>query len=417
MSQLIKVNILVQLILMFIIPSSDSYFSIAVLSFFSVGSLVSLYYLFMFYFLLQDNKQTILVYLTRLLIVSHTILILHHIPIEIMMHCFKKFLIAYIKETIVSDNLGLVYQRLNPGVMWMITMIEIIVFKTLLRIAPVTYLGMNTKTVKFICAFISMIMFLIQCIFTNSYSDSLFYYLEYHSIQIPEIKPKKSGSSKNEILAWVFVLAIILILLEIYGSFLHDKLMKSIRFAKTKTPFINQVYPTSTQESIEHVEDGHIVDNPVDTADKDNVSTDVFAPPENDKDLNLGGEGNADTGDQDGQDDGNPKKLRPLDSQTKSKADGKSLNLPITQHKLQSPVSYGFVLMMALLACCNVFILFLNIEVKGSKTINWISFTLFKFEIYNSPMIWILSHPNAKKFALNRLKQNAMNLPFISNLN
>ena len=415
MSQLIKVNILVQLILMFIIPSSDSYFSIAVLSFFSVGSLVSLYYLFMFYFLLQDNKQTILVYLTRLLIVSHTILILHHIPIEIMMHCFKKFLVAYIKETIGSDNLGLVYQRLNPGVMWMITMIEIIVFKTLLRIAPVTYLGMNTKTVNFICAFISMIMFLIQCIFTNSYSDSLFYYLEYHSIQIPEIKPKKSGSSKNEILAWVFVLAIVLILLEIYGSFLHDKLMKSIRFAKTKTLFINQVYPTLTQESIEHVDDGHIVDDPVDTAD--NVSINVFDPPENDKDLNLGGEGNAGTDDQAGQDDDNPKKLRPLDSQTKSKADGKSLNLPITQHKLQSPVSYGFVLMMALLACCNVFILFLNIEVKGSKTINWISFTLFKFEIYNSPMIWILSHPNAKKFALNRLKQNTMNLPFISNLN
>ena len=116
MTLLVYIGLALQLILMFIIPVSDSYISLVVISIFSIITLISLYYLFMYYYLLPDFKQNILVYLTRLLVAFHGIQIIYNLPIEIVLNCFKKQLILHFKdylEFIILSLLSLSFTNLE----------------------------------------------------------------------------------------------------------------------------------------------------------------------------------------------------------------------------------------------------------------------------------------------------------------
>ena len=227
MALLINIGVAVQLILLFIIPTSDSYISLVVIFLFSIISLISLYYLFVYYYLLPDFKQNILVYLTRLLIAFHGLQIIYHMPIEIVLQCFKKQLIFQIEDHF--EIIIIVRQRFNPGILWMIALVEIIAIKTLLKIAPVVYLRLNTLKTKFISLLLPFLVYVLQIFFTSASNTAIKSLLEYHNIEIPNIKQIPNlNSGRNRTLIWVFILALIFLSLEFYTSFLHERIKSSV---------------------------------------------------------------------------------------------------------------------------------------------------------------------------------------------
>ena len=416
MSLLINIGVAVQLILMCIIPASDSYISIAVISIFSIISLISLYYIFMYYYLLPDFKQNILVYLTRLLTIFHGFQIVYNLPIEIVLHCFKKQLIFLLKDHL--EILVIVRQRFNPGVLWMAAIVEIIALKTLLKFAPVFYLGMNTTKIKFISLLLPILVFVLQIVFTKTYNAGLCSFIEYYTIDIPDIDQiANSNRKRNSIMIWIFVLAFILLALELYNCVLHEKIKSSVSALSKVFPEVvtrNDI-ETGTPDDTERRHDEETAGNnqteEVDNTQIQRVNSNQVSnigisipnidnyvnestEPENNPDEETN-EVNSDI-----KEDKEPKVIR---------NDLNSTAAPIVKHKMKIPISYGFVLIMAILVCFNVFILFLNLETENSKVISMISLTLFKIALVNAPFWWILSHTHAKEFAVNRLRQHLVN--------
>ena len=262
MALLINIGVAVQLILLFIIPTSDSYISLVVIFLFSIISLISLYYLFVYYYLLPDFKQNILVYLTRLLIAFHGLQIIYHMPIEIVLHCFMKQLIFLIKDDL--EVVILITQRFNPAILRMTVIVQIIALKTLLKITPVFYLRLNTSKIKSILLFIPILLYVLQIFFAKPSVAGLHMILEYHNIEIPDLNQmtilNRDTSNRKIPLFMMLILALILLILELYSSILHEKI-KSTVSSLTNVNRIDVDIRTRAQNDSEqqHVEEVDII--------------------------------------------------------------------------------------------------------------------------------------------------------------
>ena len=73
------------------------------------------------------------------------------------------------------------------------------------------------------------------------------------------------------------------------------------------------------------------------------------------------------------------------------------------------PVSYRFVLILAIISSTIILLKNINSVVGEVDLIIWIYLTLLRFVIYNAPLLWLLSHNQARLFMKNRLKRNIIN--------
>ena len=84
-----------------------------------------------------------------------------------------------------------------------------------------------------------------------------------------------------------------------------------------------------------------------------------------------------------------------------------SFGLP-TKKKI--PISYRFVILMITIQCVNIVLHVLNEAVIKSSMLMWIQLTTYRLMHLNAPFVWLMSHSDANKFAINRVRQNLVNI-------
>ena len=328
----------------------------------------------MYYYLLPDFKQNILVYLTRLLTIFHGFQIVYNLPIEIVLHCFKKQLIFLLKDHL--EILVIVRQRFNPGVLWMAAIVEIIALKTLLKFAPVFYLGMNTTKIKFISLLLPILVFVLQIVFTKTYNAGLCSFIEYYTIDIPDIDQiANSKRKRNSIMIWIFVLAFILLALELYNCVLHEKIKSSVSALSKVFPEVvtrNDI-ETGTPDDTERRHDEETASNnqteevdntQIQRVNSNQVSNIGISIP------NIDNYVNESTEPENNPDEETIEVYSEIEEDKEPKVIRNDLNCtaaPLVKHKMKIPISYGFGLIMAILVCFNVFILCRNLETEKIK--------------------------------------------------
>ncbi len=198
----------------------------------------------------------------------------------------------------------------------------------------------------------------------------------------------------------MFILALILLILELYSSILHEKI-KSTVSSLTKVNRIDVDIRTQNDTEQQHVEETTGYEQPeevdttthtVNSGQEQNIGISV---------TNLNNQGDETTEPENNHDEEEPKIIR-----TKLEF----MVEPTIKHKLKIPISYGFVLIMAILVCSNVVILFLNLKTEKNQVVSMISVTSLRIATKIAPFWWILSHSHAKEFAINRIRQHFVNL-------
>ena len=473
----IKLLSVISVILTFSLPVSSSYFSMIVLSIFFFIGLLSLYYLFMYFYTIPESKQSILIFLTQLLIIAHGLVLINRFLLETLIHCFITKLASF-----VDDNLEMVCylrQTFNLGIPWLIIIIEIMVCRTVLKMAPVVFLGMNVLKFKLVCAIIPIVIFSFVGILSQSCNMNILVELIDYSVPISEKTKNKISMNLEQSFPLVMCLAVLLLILELINTFLCGKVSSVSK--KSKVSPVNPVTIVTNTErdneeadkDIEHCDqhDLHLVsvahaseensykkekEAPFETnkerivaskikGDKQTTSSicnecsfDFDNKQENDTseanekidDKTIENTSSAEDGaseivekvdnkDLNSDKRGNPiKQIEQPNNQVNainlSKSNTlfskiKEKGIP-TKLKLKTPVSYGFVLMMAIVLGLNIVLKYINTKFDGNNVVDRIAMANFRIIIFNSPFLWLLSHPAAKKFAVLRLKRNIVNV-------
>ena len=79
-------------------------------------------------------------------------------------------------------------------------------------------------------------------------------------------------------------------------------------------------------------------------------------------------------------------------------------------NKQKIPISYRFVLMIAILGSVTNALLSISSLIGGNPVLTWIIFVLLRFLIFNAPLLCLLSHEQARQFMKHRIKRNYVNV-------
>ncbi len=383
----IQLLIIIQLFITCMLPTSGSYFSlINVVVFFAISS-ASLYYLFMYYYTLPIHKQSILIFLTRMLIVVHGIQLLFRLAIEIILQCFKQEITDIIDNNF--DVMCYIMKIYNPGLLWLTVMLEIIAFKTLLTRSPVLYLKLNTWITKLICTLILIVFFiatrfLLKC---NKRVSELV--LNYFSINLENADKVICYSSHYGRVSFVAFVAFLLICIEIFNNFTEltqllvsfcskiKKLFSQFQICVNKHPIQVEQKAYDLELQLEESTQNTTSDQTI------GFTIDLF------KEL--------------------PFYINNDDINSSTDIIGKKSTFGLPSKK-KIPISYRFVLLMITVLCVNIVLHVLNEAVIKSSMLMWIQLTTYRLMHLNAPFVWLMSHPDAKKFAANRMRQNVVNI-------
>ncbi len=455
-TMVMKLFSVISIILTFLLPISNSYFSMIVLCILSVISLMSLYYLFMYFYMIPINKQSILIYLTQSLIVAHGLLLINRFFIEIWLQCFLVELTPHIEDNF--EIICYLRQTFNLAIPWIIIIIEIMVFRTVLKMSPAVFLGMNVWKVKLVCALIP-IMFPCIRLLTQTCNLSFIAELKEYSVHL-SVKTKHEIYTKKSV-PMVIGFDVLLLVLEMYNTFSCNRIPSVFR--KNKVKPVNQVVSMIhfeketevTEEQIENCNDEHVLHlQSVATASfiEEEEKAIQFVSPRLDSNHVYKTSSNSNecvSKDDNGQEDDTSIASEKFDDESidnvsythvndapdiddmveNNKDLTNHMNQPTVLHlsktntffskpnvktsrtktKLKQPVSYGFVLIMAILLGLNIVLHFINVRINKNNVVSRIAHANYRIMIFNGPFIWLLSHQGAKKFASHRLKRSIVN--------
>jgi hypothetical protein len=214
-----KVVVLSWILLTCLVPTSDSYFSMLVLSITSIISLSCLYYLFIYYNNLPQHRQNILIFLTQMLIFFHGFNLIQELIKNILLQCFKNQIIELVDNQFLL--VCYVWRLLHSKLVWFICIVEIMIFKILLIRGPVLFLYMNNLVIKVICVLIPIIPFGFKLLdFKSERAKSNGFLVIHDLLEILKIKFKQEHKSKLSNLNLSYKFLIFLICIEFYNSYL-----------------------------------------------------------------------------------------------------------------------------------------------------------------------------------------------------